>query len=378
MLNFATKHNCRSTCFRLKTTSQMKKHNFYAGPSILSEYTIQNTADAIINFADTGLSVLEVSHRSKEFQAVIDEATALVKEILEIPEGFSVLWLGGGASMQFCMIPYNFLAKRAAYIDTGTWASNAIKEAKLFGDVDVVASSKEAGYTYIPKGFTVPEGVDYFHYTSNNTIYGTEIHTDPVVDCRLIADMSSDIFSRPIDFSRYDAIYAGAQKNLAPAGVTLVIVRDEALGHVDRPIPTMLDYRTHIKKGSMFNTPPVLPIFAALQTLRYYKQLGGLPELHRRDVEKAALLYDAIDSSKMFIGTVTDPQDRSIMNVTFVMTPEFKELESSFVEFCSARGIVGIKGHRSVGGFRASLYNALPIESVQVLVEAMRDFEATH
>lgn len=356
----------------------MKKHNFYAGPSILSEYTIRNTADAIINFADMGLSILEVSHRSKQFQAVIDEATALVKELLEIPEGFHVLWLGGGASMQFCMIPYNLLAKRAAYIDTGTWASNAIKEARLFGDVDVVASSKEAGYTFIPKGFEVPADVDYFHYTSNNTIYGTEIRKDPVVPCRMVADMSSDIFSRPIDFSNYDAIYAGAQKNLAPAGVTLVIVREDALGKVDRPIPTMLDYRTHIKKGSMFNTPPVLPIFSALQTLRYYKQLGGISELERRDLEKAAYLYDAIDSSTMFQGTVTDPADRSIMNVCFIMTPEYKDLEADFVEFCAQRGIVGIKGHRSVGGFRASLYNALPIESVKVLVDAMNDFETTH
>lgn len=356
----------------------MKKHNFYAGPSILSEYTIRNTADAIINFADMGLSILEVSHRSKQFQAVIDEASALVKELLEIPEGFHVLWLGGGASMQFCMIPYNFLAKKAAYIDTGTWASNAIKEARLFGDVDVVASSKEAGYTFIPKGFEVPADADYFHYTSNNTIYGTEIRKDPVVPCRMIADMSSDIFSRKIDFSNYDAIYAGAQKNLAPAGVTLVIVREDALGKVDRPIPTMLDYRTHIKKGSMFNTPPVLPIFSALQTLRYYKELGGIEELERRDLEKAAYLYDAIDSSKMFEGTVTDPADRSIMNVCFVMTPEYKNLEADFIDVCAQRGIVGIKGHRSVGGFRASLYNALPIESVKVLVEAMHDFESTH
>ena len=356
----------------------MKKHNFYAGPSILSEYTIQNTADAIINFADTGLSVLEVSHRSKEFQAVIDEATALVKEILSIPDGFSVLWLGSGASMQFCMSPYNFLARKASYLDTGTWASNAIKEARLFGDVDVVASSKDAGYTYIPRDYVVPADSDYFHYTSNNTIYGTEIRRDPDVPCPLIADMSSDIFSRHIDWSKYIAVYAGSQKNLAPAGVTLVIVRDDALGKVNRAIPTMLDYRTHIKKGSMFNTPPVLPIFSALQTLRYYKQLGGIDELERRDLEKAAMLYRAIDDSEMFEGTVTDPADRSIMNVTFVMVQKYKELEAKFVEFCSARGIVGIKGHRSVGGFRASLYNALPLDSVRVLVEAMHDFEATH
>lgn len=356
----------------------MKKHNFYAGPSILSEFTIQNTADAVLNFADTGLSVLEVSHRSKEFQAVIDKASALVKEILDVPDGFHVLWLGGGASMQFCMVPYNLLARRAAYLDTGTWASNAIKEARLFGDVDVVASSKDAGYTFIPKGFEIPEDVDYFHYTTNNTIYGTEIRTDPEVNCRVVADMSSDIFSRPIDFTNYDLIYAGAQKNLAPAGVTLVIVREDALGKLDRPIPTMLDYRTHIKKGSMFNTPPVLPIYSALQTLIYYKQLGGITELERRDLEKAAMLYDAIDNSKMFTGTVTDTADRSIMNVCFVMKPEYKELEAAFIDFCLTRGIVGIKGHRSVGGFRASLYNALPIDSVRALVEAMHDFEATH
>lgn len=355
----------------------MKKHNFYAGPSILSEYTIRNTADAIINFADTGLSVLEVSHRSKEFQAVIDEATALVKELLEIPEGYSVLFLGGGASMQFCMVPYNLLSKKAAYLETGTWASNAIKEAHLFGEVDVVASSKDANFTYIPKDYTVPEDVDYFHFTSNNTIYGTEMRYDPQLPVRLVADMSSDIFSRPIDVSKYDIIYAGAQKNLAPAGVTIVIVRDEALGHVDRPIPTMLDYRTHIKKGSMFNTPPVLPIFSALQTLRYYKQLGGIREIEKLDLAKAEKLYEAIDSSRMFVGTA-NPADRSIMNVCFVMKPEYKELESAFVEFASTKGIVGIKGHRSVGGFRASLYNALPMESVNVLVDAMNEFQSKH
>lgn len=355
----------------------MKKHNFYAGPSILSQYTIKNTADAVIDFANTGLSILEVSHRSKEFQAVIDEASALVKELLEVPEGYSVLWLGGGASMQFCMVPFNLLRNKAAYIDTGTWAHNAIKEARLFGEVDVVASSEAENYTFIPKDFTVPADADYFHYTSNNTIYGTETRKDPDVPCRLVADMSSDIFSRPVDVSKYDVIYAGAQKNLAPAGVTIVIVRDDALGHVDRPIPTMLDYRTHVKKGSMFNTPPVLPIFAALQTLRLYKEIGGIKELEKRDLEKAALLYEAIDSSKMFTGTV-NPEDRSIMNVCFVMKPEYKDLEKDFIDFATARGMVGIKGHRSVGGFRASLYNALPIESVKALVEAMKDFEAKH
>ena len=357
----------------------MKKHNFYAGPSILSQYTIKNTADAIINFADTGLSVLEVSHRSKEFQAVMDEAVALVKELLEVPEGYSVLFLGGGASMQFCLVPFNLLKGKAAYLETGTWASNAIKEARLFGEVDVVASSKDANFTYIPKGYTIPEDVDYFHFTTNNTIYGTEMRYDP--DCgnvRLVADMSSDIFSRPIDVAKYDVIYAGAQKNLAPAGVTIVIVKDDVLGKVDRPIPTMLDYRTHVKKGSMFNTPPVLPIFSALQTLRYYKQLGGVKELEKMNLAKAELLYNAIDSSRMFEGTVTDPADRSIMNVCFVMAPEYKELEKDFIDFCTTKGIVGIKGHRSVGGFRASLYNALPIESVEVLVAAMKEFESQH
>ena len=355
----------------------MKKHNFYAGPSILSEYTIHNTADAILNFADTGLSVLEVSHRSKEFQAVIDEATALVKELLEVPQGYSVLFLGGGASMQFCMVPYNLLAKKAAYLQTGTWATNAIKEARLFGEVDVVASSEDKNFTYIPKNYVVPADVDYFHFTSNNTIYGTEMRYDPELPVRLVADMSSDIFSRPIDVSKYDIIYAGAQKNLAPAGVTIVIVRDEALGHVQRAIPTMLDYRTHIKKGSMFNTPPVLPIFSALQTLRYYKQLGGIKAIEKMDLARAEKLYEAIDSSRMFVGTAA-PEDRSIMNVCFVMQPEYKELEAEFVSFAGTKGIVGIKGHRSVGGFRASLYNALPMESVEVLVNAMKEFEAKH
>ena len=344
----------------------------------MSEYTIKNTIEGIVNFADTGLSVLEISHRSKQFQAVMDEADALVKEILNVPEGFSVLWLGGGASLQFCMIPFNLLVKKAAYLDTGTWAHKAIKEAKLFGEVDVVASSEDANYSYIPKGYSVPADADYFHYTSNNTIYGTEILTDPDVPCPLVADMSSDIFSREIDFSKYIAVYAGAQKNLAPAGVTLVIVRDDALGKVQRAIPTMLDYRTHASKGSMFNTPPVLPIFAALQTLRYYKEQGGVKEFDRRATAKAQLLYDAIDNSRLFEAVVKDKADRSRMNVVFVLRPEYKELEKDFVDFCTERGIVGIKGHRSVGGFRASLYNALPIESVQVLVEAMRDFEYKH
>jgi phosphoserine aminotransferase len=357
----------------------MKKHNFYAGPSILSQYTIKNTADAIIDFADMGLSILEISHRSKQFQAVVDEADALVKELLEIPEGYSVLWLGGGASMQFCMAPMNLLNKKAGYLDTGVWASKAIKEAKLFGEVDVVASSKDKNYTYIPKNYTVPQDVDYFHYTSNNTIYGTEIRKDPEVgNVRLVADMSSDIFSRKIDVSKYDLIYGGAQKNLAPAGVTIVIVRNDALGHVDRVLPTMLNYETHVKKGSMFNTPPVLPIYSALQTLKYYKQLGGVEAIEKVDLEKAAKLYEAIDSSKMFVATVPNHEDRSIMNVCFVMKPEYVELEKDFIDFATGQGMMGIKGHRDVGGFRASLYNALPMESVDALIACMKEFQLKH
>ena len=356
----------------------MKKHNFYAGPSILSQYAIRNTADAVINFADMGLSLLEISHRSKQFQAVVDEATALFKELLDIPEGYSVLFLGGGASLQFAMVPMNLLAKKAAYLDTGVWANKAIKEAKLFGDVDVVASSKDKNYNYIPRDYTVPADVDYFHYTSNNTIYGTEIRKDPEVGVRLVADMSSDIFTRPVDVSKYDLIYGGAQKNIAPSGVTFVIVRDDALGHVDRVLPTMLNYKTHIDKGSMFNTPPVLPIFTALQTLRYYKELGGVKALEKLDLEKAETLYNAIDSSKMFQATIPNHEDRSIMNVCFVMKPEYAELEKPFFDFATENGMVGIKGHRLVGGFRASLYNALPLESVKALVACMKEFEAKH
>lgn len=352
----------------------MKKHNFYAGPSILSQYTIKNTADAVLNFADTGLSILEVSHRSKEFQAVIDEAAALVKELLEVPEGYHVLFLGGGASLQFAMVPFNLLKTKAAYLDTGVWANKAIKEAKLFGEVDVVASSKDANYTFIPKDYVIPADADYFHYTTNNTIYGTELRHDPDSPVPLVADMSSDIFSRQVDVSKYDVIYAGAQKNLAPAGVTIAIVKESALGKMERPIPTMLNYLTHTSKGSMFNTPPVLPIYAALQTLRYYKDLGGIKAIEKVDIAKAAKLYDAIDSSKIFVGTAK-AEDRSIMNVCFVLRPEYAELEKAFIDFATTKGIVGIKGHRSVGGFRASLYNALPMESVDVLVGAMKEFE---
>jgi phosphoserine aminotransferase len=355
----------------------MKKHNFYAGPSILTPYTIQKTADAVLNFADMDLSLLEISHRSKQFQAVMDEAQALTKELLQLPDDYHVLFLGGGASMQFCMVPFNLLNKKAAYINTGTWATNAIKEAKIFGEVDVLASSEDTKFNYIPKNFEIPADADYFHFTSNNTIYGTEIRHDFDSPVPVVCDMSSDIFSRVFDPTKYGVIYAGAQKNLAPAGVTIVIVKESLLGHVNREIPTMLDYRTHIKKGSMFNTPPVLPIYSALMTLRYYKEQGGVKEMERRDLEKAAILYDEIDRNKLFRGTVAE-EDRSIMNVCFVMNPDYAELEKDFMEFATEQGIVGIKGHRSVGGFRASLYNALPKESVEVLVKAMKDFEAKH
>ena len=355
----------------------MKKHNFYAGPSILSPYTIQKTADAVLNFADTGLSVLEVSHRSKEFQAVMDEAQALTKELLQLPDDYHVLFLGGGASLQFCMVPFNILETKAAYLNTGTWATNAIKEARIFGEVEVLASSEDTKFNYIPKDFTIPSDVDYFHFTSNNTIYGTEIRHDFDSPVPVVCDMSSDIFSREFDPTKYGIIYAGAQKNLAPSGVTIVIVKESLLGHVSRPIPTMLDYRTHIKKGSMFNTPPVLPIYSALQTLKFYKEQGGVKAMEKKDLDKAAHLYDAIDASKMFVGTAAEA-DRSIMNVCFVMRPDYAELEKDFLDFATSKGIVGIKGHRSVGGFRASLYNALPEESVKVLVDAMKEFEAKH
>ncbi|MDR1814166.1 MAG: 3-phosphoserine/phosphohydroxythreonine transaminase [Tannerella sp.] len=354
----------------------MKKHNFYAGPSILSQYTIKNTAEAILDFAGTGLSLMEVSHRGKEFVAVNDEARQLVKDLLDVPSTHEVVFLGGGASMQFCMVPYNFLKKKASYLDTGTWASKAIKEAKIFGEVDVVASSKDKNYTYIPKKYTVAPDSDYFHITTNNTIYGTQLKEIPSVSVPLAADMSSDIFSRTVDVSKYDVIYAGAQKNLAPAGVTIAIVRLEALGKAGRPVPTMLNYLTHTEKESMFNTPPVVPIFAALQTLKWYKEMGGISVLQKKNEEKAAVLYDEIDRNRLFRGTVA-PEDRSLMNVCFVMNDEYADLEAEFAAYAAAAGMIGIKGHRSVGGFRASLYNAMPLESVQALVETMKSFEKT-
>lgn len=355
----------------------MKKYNFGAGPSILPQEVMKATAEACGTFGDTGLSLMEISHRTKAFQAVIDEAQALFKELLSIPEGYSVLFLGGGASLEFCMVPYNFLEKKAAYLNTGVWAKKAMKEAKLFGEVVEVASSAEANYTFIPKDYAVPADADYFHITTNNTIYGTELHTDLDSPVTLIADMSSDIFSRPVDVAKYGMIYGGAQKNLSMAGVTFVIVKDELLGHVSRPIPTMLDYRTHVDKGSMFNTPPVVPIYCALQTLKWIKACGGVAEMARRAHERADLLYGEIDRNKCFVGTAR-AEDRSLMNICFVMAPEYKELEADFLQFATERGMAGIKGHRSVGGFRASCYNAMPLEGVQALVQCMKDFEAAH
>ena len=355
----------------------MKKYNFNAGPSILPREVIENTAKQILDFNGIGLSLAEISHRSKDFQPVIDEATALIKELLNVPEGYSVLFLGGGASLEFCMIPYNFLVKKAAYLNTGTWSKKAIKEAKLFGEVVEVASSADANFTFIPKDWTCPTDCDYLHITTNNTIYGTELRKDVDAPVPLIGDMSSDILSRPVDVAKYDCIYAGAQKNLSMAGVTLVIVKDEALGKVQRTIPTMLDYRTHIEKGSMFNTPPVIPIYTCLETLRWLKKNGGVEEMNRRAHERADLLYAEIDRNKLFRGTVAK-EDRSLMNICFVMNDEYKDLEKPFFEYATAQGMVGIKGHRSVGGFRASCYNAMSVEGVKALVKCMQEFEAQH
>jgi len=355
----------------------MKKHNFFAGPSILSQYTVQKTAEAIIDFEGTGLSLMEVSHRGKEFIAVSDEARNLVKELLDVPATHEVLFLGGGASLQFCMVPYNLMKKKASYLDSGTWASKAIKEAKFFGEVEVVASSKDKNYCYIPKNYTVSDDSDYFHITTNNTIFGTQMHVLPEVSVPLASDMSSDIFSRPIDISKFDVIYAGAQKNLAPSGVAVIIIRKDALGNVERPIPSMLNYKIHIENESMYNTPPVVPVYAALQTLKWYKELGGITVIQKRNEEKASILYEEIDRNVMFTGTAV-VEDRSLMNICFVMSDEYKELESEFASFAAKAGMVGIKGHRSVGGFRASTYNALPVESVKALVETMQAFERSH
>ena len=333
------------------------------------------TADACIEFQGTGLSLMEMSHRSKEFQAVMDEAQEMFKELLEIPEGYSVLFLGGGASLEFCMVPYNLLEKKAAYLNTGVWAKKAMKEAKLFGEVVEVASSADANYTFIPEEYTIPADADYFHITTNNTIYGTELRRDLDSPVPLVADMSSDIFSRPLDVSKYGLIYGGAQKNLSMAGVTFVIVKNDLLGKVSRSIPTMLDYRTHVEKGSMFNTPPVVPIYCALQNLKWIKAQGGVKEMERRAKVRAEILYGEIDRNKMFRGTAVE-KDRSLMNICFVMSDEYKELEADFLKFATGKGMSGIKGHRSVGGFRASCYNAMSVEGVKALVACMQEFEA--
>ena len=355
----------------------MKKYNFNAGPSKLPQEVMEATAAACLDFEGSGLSLMEMSHRAKNFQPVMDETVALFKELLDIPEDYSVLFLGGGASLQFCMVPYNLLEKKAAYLNTGVWAKKALAEAKLFGEAVEVASSAESTFSYIPKDFVVPADADYFHVTTNNTIYGTEIRKELDSPIPMVADMSSDIFSRPVDVSKYNLIYGGAQKNLSMAGVTFVIVKDDCLGKVSRQIPTMLDYRTHIKGGSMFNTPPTVPIYCALQTLKWIKKSGGVVEMERRALERAKIIYDEIDRNKLFRGTVAE-EDRSVMNLCFVMNDEYKELEADFMQFATERGMVGIKGHRSVGGFRASCYNAMDLEGVNALVAAMQEFEKNH
>ncbi len=355
----------------------MKKHNFNAGPSILADEVIENAAKAVLDFNGTGLSVLSISHRSKDFDQVMADADALFRELLHIPDNYKIIYLGGGASTYFYQIPANFLGKKAGYVNTGVWSKKAIKEAKRYGEVEVLASSEDRNFTYIPKGFAIPTDLDYLHITSNNTIYGTEYHEDIDSPVPLIADMSSDILSRPVDVTKYAMIYGGAQKNLAPAGVAFGIIREDMLDRIVRDLPTMVNYRTHVENNSMFNTPPVFPIYVLKETLRWLKSIGGVPEIHRRNVAKAQLLYDEIDRNPLFRGTV-EKEDRSLMNICFVMADGYEELAPLFMEEAKARGIVGIKGHRLVGGFRASCYNALPIESVQVLVECMRDFAEKH
>jgi phosphoserine aminotransferase len=354
----------------------MKKHNFSAGPAVLPRIAIEKSAQAILDFNGIGLSLLEISHRSKDFQAVMDETVALIKEILKVPEGYQILFLGGGASLQFAMIPFNFLKNKAAYLETGVWAKKAIKEAKGFGTTEIVASSAETTYNYVPKGYTIPTDADYFHITTNNTIYGTEIRTDIDSPVPLIADMSSDMCSRPVDVSKYAMIYGGAQKNIGPAGATFVIISDEMLAKVneDRYIPTMLKYQTHVEGESMFNTPPVLPIYTIMETMRWLKELGGVEVMEKMNIEKAQILYDAIDNSKMFVGTA-EKDSRSLMNICFVMKDQYKDKEADFLEYTKDRNISGIKGHRSVGGFRASTYNAMSKESIQYLVDVMNSFE---
>ena len=352
----------------------MKKYNFNAGPSMLPREVVEQTAAAVLDYNGMGLSLMELSHRSSEFKPILDEARALMKELLDVPRGYEVLFLGGGASMHFCMVPFNMLGCKAAYLNTGTWSTKAIKEARLFGNVVEVASSADRDFSYIPKAFDIPADADYLHVTSNNTIYGTQLRRDLDSPVPLVADMSSDILSRPVDVSKYSCIYGGAQKNLAQSGLSFVIVRESALGKVSRTIPSILDYRVHIANGSMFNTPPTLPVYTALCNLRWVKAQGGVAAMERRAAERAAIVYDEIDRNPLFRGTAAD-EDRSFMNIDFVMSQGYEDLEQRFVEYAAERGVVAIKGHRSVGGFRASCYNAMPLEGAKALAACMRDFE---
>ena len=355
----------------------MKKYNFNAGPSILPDVVLEAAAKAIIDFDGTGLSLLSISHRTPEFEAVLAEAKSLLKELLGIPDNYKIYFMGGGASTQFFHIPANFLGKKAGYVNTGVWTKKAIKEAKFYGDVEVVASSEDKNFNYIPKGFDIPEDLDYLYICSNNTIYGTEYKEDIDSPVPLFADMSSNILSRPIDVSKYALIYGGAQKNLAPAGVAFMIIRDDMLEKVVRPLPTMMNVNTYVDNDSMFNTPPVFPIYVLRETLKWVKAEGGLAEIHRRNEEKAAKLYGEIDRNSLFRGTV-EKEDRSSMNICFVMTEGNEELAAEFMAFAKERGMVGIKGHRLVGGFRASCYNACPMEAVDALVACMQEFEKMH
>ena len=351
----------------------MKKHNFSAGPSILPQEVMQQASQGLIDFNHSGLSIMEISHRSKDFIEVMDQACALALELLGLDSNtYSALFLQGGASTQFVMAPYNFLKQKAAYLNTGTWASKAIKEAKLFGQVDEVASSKDQNFAYIPKGYTIPHDSDYFHCTSNNTIFGTQIQDLPETDVPVFCDMSSDIFSRVMDFSKFDLIYAGAQKNMGPAGTTLVVIKNELLGEAPRPIPSMLDYRVHQEKESMFNTPPVVAVYVSMLTLKWLKEKGGVSAIEKLNGEKAGQLYAEIDRNPLFKG-FAHKEDRSMMNATFNLRDESQK--STFDALCKEAGINGINGHRSVGGYRASIYNAMPLESVQVLIEVMKEFE---
>ena len=355
----------------------MKKYNFNAGPSILPDVALEAAAKAIIDFDGTGLSLLSISHRTKEFEGVLEEAKSLFKELLNIPDNYSIYFVGGGASTQFFHIPANFLKTKAGYVNTGVWSKKAIKEAKFYGEVEIIASSEDRNFTYIPKGFDIPSDIDYLYICSNNTIYGTEYKTDLDSPVPLIADMSSDILSRPVDVSKYAMIYGGAQKNLAPAGVTFVIIRNDMLERVVRPLPTMVNVNTHVANNSMFNTPPVFPIYVMRETLKWMKSIGGMEEMYRRNKEKAALLYAEIDRNSLFRGTV-EKEDRSLMNICFVMSDGNEALAPEFLEFAKSKGMVGIKGHRLVGGFRASCYNACPKESVEALIACMQEFESMH